>query len=547
MANKTLFKGHRGRAVPKTDAVNAAGGKAYALSAKSALARYAATGCLSSTYYVKAEDHLDRIIDLAAKCDEKFVAQLAIFARKEGFMKDMPALLMAHLSTRGNKGAKYLKAAFPVVIDNGTMLRTFLQIITSGRLGRKSLGTGPRNLCQKWLTEHDAEWVFRQLSVQHGGFTAKDVVSVVHPNGAEASKEHDALFGYWTGKVVYRGSNHRYQHLPKLVKDFEKWKRDRTQLPPKVDFRLLTAQQLDAKQWATIIQQGNYHFVRMNLNTAVRQGAFKADPGLEEHVAQLLTDENVIRKVRLMPYQILAAYKSIDAEVPRCIVDALHDAMEKAVLNAPMFDGKLLVIIDVSGSMRSPVTGYQYGGIPASKVSCVEVAALFSAAMLRKNKVGTVLPVDTSVHSNYRPEPRNTVLTEAQKLAQFGGGGTALSEGLRFVNSNRKRYDHVVVLSDQESWADRSYVGWGFGRPPGTTMMHEWEEFRSRNPGAKMVCIDIQPGTTHQTIEGRDDILHVSGWNDSVFRVTEAFLKGDQGSWLDIIDAVPLFFEPVKL
>ena len=74
MANKALFKSTRGQTVPKTDAVNAAGGQAYALSAKAALARYAATGCLSNTYYVKAEKHLDRVLDLAKQCDPHFIA-----------------------------------------------------------------------------------------------------------------------------------------------------------------------------------------------------------------------------------------------------------------------------------------------------------------------------------------------------------------------------------------------------------------------------------------------------------------------------------------
>ena len=51
-------------------------------------------------------------------------------------MKDMPALLCAILAVRD---VKLLEAIFPRVIDNGKMLRTFVQILRSGVVGRKSL------------------------------------------------------------------------------------------------------------------------------------------------------------------------------------------------------------------------------------------------------------------------------------------------------------------------------------------------------------------------------------------------------------------------
>jgi 60 kDa SS-A/Ro ribonucleoprotein len=49
MANKNLFKSIVGKLLPVTDAVNEEGAPAYALSAKHALAQYAATGCMNHT------------------------------------------------------------------------------------------------------------------------------------------------------------------------------------------------------------------------------------------------------------------------------------------------------------------------------------------------------------------------------------------------------------------------------------------------------------------------------------------------------------------
>ena len=61
-------------------------------------------------------------------------------------MKDMPALLCAVLASRA---PGLLAEVFDRVIDDGRMLRNFVQIMRSGVVGRKSLGTLPKRLVQQ--------------------------------------------------------------------------------------------------------------------------------------------------------------------------------------------------------------------------------------------------------------------------------------------------------------------------------------------------------------------------------------------------------------
>jgi len=93
MANKNLFKTIVGMLSPKADIVNEAGGLAYKLSPKQALAQYAATGCFNHTFYADAGEQLDKVLALANEVEPEFVAKTAVFAREKGHMKDMPALL----------------------------------------------------------------------------------------------------------------------------------------------------------------------------------------------------------------------------------------------------------------------------------------------------------------------------------------------------------------------------------------------------------------------------------------------------------------------
>ena len=100
MANKNLFKSLPGKLTPKADAINEAGGVAYAFESRHALAQYAATGTLNGTFYATAQDQLETILALCDKVEPEFIARTALYARKHGYMKDLPALLCAVLSVK---------------------------------------------------------------------------------------------------------------------------------------------------------------------------------------------------------------------------------------------------------------------------------------------------------------------------------------------------------------------------------------------------------------------------------------------------------------
>jgi 60 kDa SS-A/Ro ribonucleoprotein len=148
MANLNLFASTRGPAPPAATSCNEAGGLAHARRPESALALYAATGCLNNTFYASAEQQLDHVLGLCAQVEPAFVAKTAIYTRQRGHMKDMPALLLASLT---NRDGEAFERAFGWVIDNGRMLRNFVQIVRSGQVGRKSLGSRPKRLVRQWL------------------------------------------------------------------------------------------------------------------------------------------------------------------------------------------------------------------------------------------------------------------------------------------------------------------------------------------------------------------------------------------------------------
>lgn len=517
MANAQLFQSLKGKLLPKTNAVNFEGTPAYALSPKHQLAQYAATGCLNATFYASAEAQLETVLELCNGVDAQFIAQTAVYCRERGYMKDMPALLAAALAARG---ASELTPAFKRVINNGKMLRNFVQIIRSGAVGRKSLGSRPKKLVQAWLNSA-SEKELLAAAVGNAPSLA-DVVKMVHPKPTEAWRE--AFFAWLIGKP------YKAEALPPIVKAFEAYKLDQSQPLPQVPFQMLTALELSTQAWAQIALQGGWQMVRMNLNTFARHGVY-ALPEMPLAIADKLRDATAVAKAKVFPYQLLAAYKATADDVPMVIREALQDALEIALGNVPQIEGKLVVCPDVSGSMSSPVSGYR--GSATSAVRCIDVAALVAAALLRKNAGTMVLPFENDV-VKCDLNPRDSVMTNAQKLASIGGGGTNCSAPLALLNKQKAQADLVVLVSDNESWIDARRHG-------ATNTMREWEVFKQRNPHAKLVCIDVTPNATTQAAE-RDDVLNIGGFSDDVFKIMAAFSAGQLGAahWVGEIESIAL-------
>lgn len=520
MANSNVFASAKStRAVP--DTVNSAGGAAYALSSKAALAQMAVTGVFNNTYYVDAASQLANVKGLVAKVgDAEFLAKLAVYTRQKAYMKDMPAFLAAILAS---KDVALLAKIFGRVVDNGKMLRNFVQIVRSGETGRKSLGNRPKKLVAQWLTSaNDGQLLAASVG---NSPSLGDVIKLSHPKAEDATRA--AFLGHIAGRNVEAGA------LPQVVRDLAAFRSGASLAVPKVPFELLTSLPLSQGDWTDIARNASWQQTRMNLNTFLRHGVFE-DKAMVTLVANRLRDPALIAKARVFPYQLLAAYMNVNAEVPAQIRNALQDAMEIAVDNVPAFDQGVDVLVDVSGSMGSAVTGTRQGA--TSKIRCIDVAALFASAILRKNPEANVVPFDTRVHQA-RLNGRDSIMTNAEKLVKFQGGGTDCGCALKHLNDTKSMSRLVIYVSDNESWVDSTR--W-MGRR-GTAVMEQWAQYKHRVRDAKLVCIDITPNATTQANEGKD-ILNVGGFSDEVFNIVEQFASGKMGSahWVGEIEKVEL-------
>jgi hypothetical protein len=183
-------------------------------------------------------------------------------------------------------------------------------------------------------------------------------------------------------------------------------------------------------------------------------------------------------------------------------------------------------------------------GAATSKMRCVDMAALFAAAILRRNPDNIVIPFDDRAHEA-RVDANDTILSRAERPARYGGGGTNCALPLQVANTTyrSRRFDGVVLVSDPENWI-------GTGRHGSTGVMTEWQTFVANytivGPAARS---GLERGrswsasTCSRTPQlsqapDRSDILNVGGFSDAVFSVVAAFLTEDAGRFLAEVEAI---------
>jgi 60 kDa SS-A/Ro ribonucleoprotein len=526
MANKNVFRTSRYVAPAPTDTVNNAGGVAYALADKEALAQLVMTGTFNGTFYTSAENQIDNVKNLLDKlgpAEASFIAKLAIHARKQGFMKDTPAYLVAWLS---KNGPEVFKTAFGHVIDNGKMLRNFVQIMRSGAIGRKSLGTAPKTMVKNWISGSSTNQLIR-ASVGNTPSLA-DIIKMVHPTPINLAQ--NALFQWILNGKVDADS---YHYLPQTVKDLMAFRSGDSKEMPNVPFELLTSCELSVDNWKDIARNAGWHMTRMNLNTFERKGLFK-DPEMVYTIADKLQDTSQIVKAKVFPYQIFTSWmNATSAPVP--IREALEKALDFSLQTVPVFDGKTYIFVDVSGSMNSPITGHRAGA--TSNMRCVDVAALIASSLMRANAGNVeVTMFDTRIHPGTTLRPTASVMENARIIAKFGGGGTSCQLPMQDLVYRKKKGDLIIYISDNESWFTLRQNTWGGNH--GTETAQAWADFKAYNPKAKMVCIDLQPGMTTQ-VQSDPRVLNVGGFSDAVYDVIANFASqsADKDFWIKEIEA----------
>jgi 60 kDa SS-A/Ro ribonucleoprotein len=169
--------------------------------------------------------------------------------------------------------------------------------------------------------------------------------------------------------------------------------------------------------------------------------------------------------------------------------------------NVDSIFGRTLIALDVSGSMTTAAG--------KTNLSFAQIGGIFAMALLRKNPDAQVMFFDTG-KVNIRVNPRDTILSNVEKICSHSGGGTNLDIPFNEAIKQNSKYDNIIAITDSEEWA-------------GEGIADQIRKYRSKvNPKVKVFLLRIDPYDTNPTPD-MEGVYYIYGWSDLVLRYISSF------------------------
>lgn len=474
--------------------------KAYKLTPEMELYSAVATAGLNDTFYEKGADRLERIKELIAKNDPEFVGKLAVYTRKEMYMRSIPMVLAVELAKSNSGNAIVAKTVSGVVkrADEITELLAYYQLANK-RTGVKKLNKLSKQI-QKGLSvsfNQFDEYQFGKYN-REAEVKMRDALFLVHPKAKDEAQQ--ALFN----KIATNELAVPYT-----------WETELSALGQlKYENEKAKAAAQTAK-WEELIDSNKIGYMALMRNL---RNILEANVS-EAHVAKVcsyLSNENAVANSKQLPFRFLAAYREVKvlkSEFVTMILNALEDAVVASIKNVKGFDEatRVLIACDVSGSMQKSVSA-------KSKVLFFDIGLMLGMLMQSKCKrVVTGMFGDSWKVINM---PNRGVLSNVDEYYKREGEVGYATNGYKVINDLIARkvvMDKVLLFTDAQMWDSK------FGS---SSLEKSWKVYKAIAPQAKLYVFDLAGyGNTPLRMQGNDACL-IAGWSDKVFDVLDAIENG---------------------
>ena len=213
-----------------------------------------------------------------------------------------------------------------------------------------------------------------------------------------------------------------------------------------------------ADNWESLLKDG-----KLGILAALRNIRNILKVNRSEVVTQLtklLENDGQIRKGLIMPYQIDTAYEIVRNEFSnydaRTLLASLTKAYEKSVPNlAAALSGRTCVMIDCSGSMRSSC--FVAGKQSRINATACEKAGLLAATIAKATNADVVRFGSHAEFVSY--SPTENVFDLGKKISNPNMGGTSIATAWELIRTSKRKYDRVIILSDNECNTRSSWSG----------------------------------------------------------------------------------------
>lgn len=418
----------------------------------------------------------NEMIQLAKTVEGEFLAKLAIYARTRFNLRSVSHVLATIVANREDT-----KPYIGSVIGQIVLRADDITEIMACQLNMygKPIPNGLKKALAKKMNTLDEY----QLAKYNGGNKAvkfKDILRITHVK--PISKEQEELFGKILNDTL---------EIP-YTWEVELSKRGNTK-----------------EVWEELIDSGKLGYMAMlrNLRNIINARVDNIDK-----VYAKLSDKEEVLKSKQLPFRFFSAYNELRAIATSKTFDTIEIAIRHSVENMSKLKGKTLIAIDTSGSMCNPISR-------KSSVQCKDIARLIGSLANYICEESEVVTFDTDLKS-VALSTVGGIIQNALSIP-VRGGGTDITLPIKYAIKEHKKFDRMIMISDNEINCYWDYKCWGNEK---TTQSYVDEYRRTINPDFWVHAIDLQGYGTQQFIGGKTNII--AGWSERVLEFVDMAEKG---------------------
>jgi 60 kDa SS-A/Ro ribonucleoprotein len=493
---------------------NNAGGYVYEITPQQKLERFLLLGSDSNTYYTKAQELTEQnsqsVISYIKTNGIKVLDTILNFTSNNRAPKmDATLFVLALCATHGDQSTKncaYL--CINKICKTSTHLFMFIENVTKMR----GWSRGLRNAISEWyISKSDDKLAYQLVKYrQRNGWTHRDVLRLAHPLALTQSQND--LFKYAVGKATKYPTDLiiGYEHV-NSVKSAEQVADAIAEY--KLTWEMVPTEHLNDRSvlQALLVNMPTIALIR-NLGRYSKAGLTDGNTSATRMIKMKL-NEDYIRASGIHPLNVVNAMRTYAQgygdkgnsswPVNQSIVDSLSEAYYYAIQNIKPTGKNILVALDVSPSMSA-----QVGGMG---MSAAQVGSVLALTMLKSEPNVELIDFCTSIHP--AKIGKRTSLDEVIKMRQYGNG-TDCSLAFKHANNTKNKYDAIIILTDNQTWAGKSH---------GETELTAYRRYNNKDVKVIEIAMVANP---FSTLPANDpNLLRIVGFDSACVNLINEFIK----------------------
>lgn len=434
-------------------------------------------------FYESRQERMERFLDLTTEVKNQlgneFLAKTSVFARNELGMRSASQLIASYLNDEkfDNKRAYY------------------------------------RNFCHR---PDDVSEIFGAIDMMG----QKRSHAAVRGCGDYLAKLNE----YQLGKYKMLGKEYNMYDLINIThaksSNVNNFMKGEIESPDTWEVKISTAKTdiERAEEWIRLVKEDKLGYLAFisNLNNILNaMSILEIDDRLlvEDKIVSKLTDEVSIKKSLVFPYKIYCAYKNMKVH-PFTIDEALDKAFRIACGNMEKFDGKSVIMLDISGSMENRISS-------RSNITIKEVGACYAAALYISQDCDFVKFGTNAKLCSYNKI--DNIFNIISNMCEEDKCGYGTYIGAAFVELDKK-YDRIFIVSDMQIMKEDRHQWWYTKMADGPA---NYNDYCKEYGDAKCYSFDLGNYKTQCANPNNRNVHLVTALNDDVFKFLH-LLENDQ-------------------